>query len=226
MNLAGTTCQTNIWPWSTELSEIHEDFWETASTVFKVLSNIVEEMLVDTAVLILMNMLRLCRASLHSSQDLRSRVTNEEEEEGKAANKQMLLSFSGWAALASAEVGVSWQAELHCRAQQAELPGHKSFSDHKEKFLSQGRAEGMWNLHQCQGTHIPDTLRAAALAADTWRVAQQPPFALNKPILSPDQDSKVSLQHNYWANRMCNHQTFHRNCNICMWGSSLYINSK
>lgn len=51
MNLTGTTCQTNIWPWSTELSEIHEDFWETASTVFKVLSNIVEEMLVDTAVL-------------------------------------------------------------------------------------------------------------------------------------------------------------------------------
>lgn len=177
-------------------SMFHKDFWETASTVFKVLSNIVEEMLTDTAVLILMNMLRLCRASLHSCQDLRPRVTSEvqeEEEEGKAANEHMLLSFSGWAALASAEAAVSWQAELHCRAEQVELPGHKSFSDHKEKFLSQGRAREMRNLRGCQGTHIPDTLRAAALAADMWRVAQQPLFAVNKPILSPDQDSKVSL---------------------------------
>ncbi|RMC08506.1 hypothetical protein DUI87_14752 [Hirundo rustica rustica] len=48
----------------------------------------------------------------------------------------------------------------------------------------------MQDLHQCQGTHIHDTMRAAALNADMWRVAQQAPFAVNKPILSPEQGSK------------------------------------
>lgn len=45
-----------------------------------------------TAILMLMNMLRLCGVSLHSCQDLRPRVTSavQEEEEGKAANEQML----------------------------------------------------------------------------------------------------------------------------------------
>ncbi|KAL2301544.1 hypothetical protein Nmel_010932 [Mimus melanotis] len=39
-----------------------------------------------------MNMHKLCRVSLHSCQDLRPRVTSavQEEEEGKAANEQML----------------------------------------------------------------------------------------------------------------------------------------
>lgn len=176
-------------------SMFHKEFWETSRTLFKVFSNIVEEMLTDTAILILMNMFRLCRASLHSCQDLRPRVTSalQEEEEGKAAKEQM-LSIIFWMSCfgLSRRSGVlAGRAAL--QREQAELPGHKSFSDHKEKFLSQGRAKGMWDLHQWQGTHILDTLRADALAADTWRVAQQPPFAVNKPILSQDQGYKVSL---------------------------------
>lgn len=177
-------------------SMFHKDFWETASTVFKVCSNIVEEMLTDTVILILMNMFRLCRASQHSCQDLRPRVTSavQEEEEGKAPNEQMLsiilLDEQVWPRQKKLSPG-----RQSCTAEQSRqsYQGTSHLQTINRRFFSQGRAEGMWDLHQCQGTHIHDTLRAAARAADTWRVAQQPHFAVNKSILSPEQGSKVSL---------------------------------
>lgn len=61
---------------------------------FKVLSSIAEEMLTDAAILTLMNVLKMWRASPLSCQNARPGVTSvmekEEEEEAKADTEQML----------------------------------------------------------------------------------------------------------------------------------------
>lgn len=135
------------------------------------------------------------------------------------------LSFSGWAALATEEA-VSWQAELHCRAEQAELPGHKSFSDRKEKFLSQGRAGGCKTSISAKAliSLIPWELLPWLLTCGEWHRSHLLQW-INLSCLQTKAPKWV-YQHNYWANRVCNHQMFHRNCNICMWGSSLQMNLK
>lgn len=141
----GSQVPPGLWPtWSLScpllgcgLSTLfHNDFWETARTVFKVLPNTAEEILTDSAILRLMNMHRLCRASLHSCQDLWPRVTSavQEEEEGKAANEKVLsvISWMRWFDLSRSSCLLASRAALQSGA--AELPQHKSFSDPKEKF--------------------------------------------------------------------------------------------
>lgn len=153
------------------------------------LSSIVEEMLTDTAIFTLMNVLRLWKASLHSCQDLRPRVTSameEEEEEAKAGTEQ-IISIIFWTScfgLSRSSCLLARQSRTAEQSRQS-LPGQKSFFRPWSE-ASQDRAGEMRNLCQCQATRLPDTVEAAALAADTCGrvcggVAEHPPFAVNKP---------------------------------------------
>ena len=142
-----------------------------------------------TAILTLMNVLRLRRASLHSCQDLRPRLTSameeeEEEEEAKADTEQMLSTIFWRSYFGLSRSSCLLLRQSHAEEQSRQLPGQKSFFRPWSE-ASQGRAGGMRDLCQCQATCLPDTLGAAALAADMCGrvvgVAQHPPFAVNKP---------------------------------------------
>lgn len=116
----------------------HWDLWEAASASFRVLSSIVEEMLTDTVILTLMNMLRLRRTSLRSCQDLRPRVASageeKDEEEAKADADQVLsiifwtscfgLSRSSWLlARQSCRAGRVTRAEVIFQTLEQSFPG-------------------------------------------------------------------------------------------------------
>lgn len=164
-------------------SMFHWDFWEAASASFRVLSTIVGEMLTDTAILTLMNMLRLRRASLHSCQDLRagvaSAVEEKDEEEAKADADQVLsiifwtscfgLSRSSWfLARQSCRAGGVTKAEVIFQTLERSFPGQSwgdvrplSAPTHSSPWhpVSCWLVGGRHSSHLLQWTNLPSVFR-------------------------------------------------------------------
>lgn len=125
----------------------------------------------ESAILALINVLKLQKASLRSCQDLRPRVTSankeeEEQEEAKADTEQMLsvlfgTSCSGLGRSSCLLARLSHAAEWSRQSYQ----GRSHFSDLGVKLP---RAE-LGGCEMSLGTEpcLPATLGAAALAADT-----------------------------------------------------------